>query len=391
MQRRDFLAVAAAGAAASLAACGKDEAPPPVAAPTPAKKPAAPAGEPTPQPVEAAAVQGAYPAVRWRLTSSFPRSLDTIFGGAEVLADRLRAMTGGRFDIRVFQGGEIVPGLQAFDAVEQGTVEVAHTCSYYYVGKDKSFGFGTSMPFGMNARQMNAWVYYGGGQELLDDFYGNFNVLSFAGGNTGTQMGGWWRKKVSAVDDLKGIKMRIAGLGGAVFSELGVVPQQIAGGDIYPALERGTIDAAEWVGPYDDERLGFYKVAKNYYYPGWWEPGPMIHFFVNRNEWEKLPREYQEAFRAAAFEANVSMMARYDHQNPIALKKLLQSGVKLQEFSRPILEAAYKAAQQLYADEAKKNPAFKKILKAYDKYRRTENAWFSVAENRMDDFLQSQA
>lgn len=383
MQRRDFLGCAALGAAVSLSACGKNEPPVPVAT-TPA--PVAPPPEEKPP-----AVRGALPLVRWRLTSSFPRSLDTIFGGAEVLADRVRAMTGGRFDIRVFQGGEIVPGLQAFDAVEQGTVEVAHTCSYYYVGKDRTFGFGTSMPFGLNARQMNAWIYYGGGQELLDEFYSAYKVRAFAGGNTGAQMGGWWRKTVSTVDDLKGIKMRIAGLGGDVFAELGVLPQQIAGGDIYPALERGTIDAAEWVGPYDDERLGFYKVVKNYYYPGWWEPGPMIHFFVNNAEWAKLPREYQEVFQAAAFEANISMMARYDHQNPIALAKLLQSGVKLQEFSQPILASAYKAAQQLYVDEAKRNPIFKKVFAAYDKYRRTQNAWFSVAENRMDVFLQSQA
>ncbi|MCE1241490.1 MAG: TRAP transporter substrate-binding protein [Azonexaceae bacterium] len=380
MQRRDFLAKATVGAAAAatLAACGKSETPPAAA---PASSPAAPT---------APAVHGALPEVKWRLTSSFPKSLDTIYGGAEVLANRLRAMTGGKFDIRVFPGGEIVPGLQALDAVQQGTVEMCHTCSYYYVGKDKTFGFGTSIPFGMNARQMNAWIYYGGGQELLDEFYAGYNVQHFAGGNTGVQMGGWWRKTVEKVADLSGIKMRIAGLGGAVFSELGVVPQQIAGGDIYPALEKGTIDAAEWVGPYDDEKLGFYKVAKNYYYPGWWEPGPVINFFVNKAEWAKLPKEYQEAFQAAAYEANVTMMAKYDHQNPIALSKLLQNGVKLQKFSDEILTAAYKATQQLYADEAAKNPAFKKILTAYDKYRRTENAWFSVAESRMDNFLQSQ-
>lgn len=412
MQRRDFLAAAAVGVATSLAACGREEPAVPEAAAPPApeagngkpekggkggkagaaqvEKAASPAPEPAAAP-EAPALRAGLPSIRWRLTSSFPRSLDTIFGSAEVLADRLRSMTGGHFDIRVFQGGEIVPGLQALDAVQQGTVEMAHTCSYYYVGKDKTFGFGTSMPFGMNARQMNAWVYFGGGQELLDDFYSAYNILSFPGGNTGTQMGGWWRKRVNGLADLKGKKVRIAGLGGAVFEALGVVPQQVAGGDIYPALERGTIDAAEWVGPYDDERLGFYKVAKNYYYPGWWEPGPMIHFFVNRGEWEKLPREYQEAFRAATYEANVTMMARYDHQNPIALKKLLKSGVKLREFSPEILDAAYKAAQQLYADEAAANPEFRRIFKAYDKYRRTENAWFSVAENRMDVFLQSQA
>ena len=360
MQRRDFLKKASLGAAAGAAAT--------VAAP---------------------AIAQAQPTIKWRITSSFPKSLDTVFGGAEQLANRVRALTNGKFDIRVFPAGEIVPGLQALDAVQQGTVECAHSCSYYYVGKDKTFGFGTAVPFGMNARQMNAWIYYGGGQKLLDDFYANYNVVSFLGGNTGTQMGGWWRKEVKTVAELKGIKMRIAGLGGTVFSALGVVPQQIAGGDIYPALEKGTIDAAEWIGPYDDEKLGFYKVAKNYYYPGWWEPSTCFHFFVNKKEWDKLPKEYQEAFQAAAFEANVTVMAEYDHKNPIALSKLLQNGVKLQKFSDEILEAAYKASQELYADESAKNPAFKKIYTEFEKYRKTQNAWFSVAEMRMDRFLQS--
>ena len=360
MRRRDFLKKASLGAAAGATAA--------LAAP---------------------AIAQVQPNIRWRLTSSFPKSLDTIYGGAEVLARRLREMTAGRFDIRVFAGGEIVPGLQALEAVEQGTVECCHTCSYYYVGKDKTFGFGTAVPFGMNARQMNAWIYYGGGQKLLDEFYSDYNAYSFLGGNTGTQMGGWFRKEVRTPRDLVGLRMRIPGLGGNVFAALGVVPKQMAGGDIYPALEKGTIDAAEWVGPYDDEKLGFYKVARNYYYPGWWEPGPAIHFFVNKKEWEKLPKEYQAAFQAAAAEANVTMMAEYDHKNPIALAKLLQNGVKLQKFSDEIMEAAYKAAQQLYADEAARNPAFRKIYAGYEKYRKTENAWFSVAEFRMDSFLQS--
>ena len=392
MQRRDFLTKAAVGATVvGLAACGKKEEPKAAApAPVPAPAPApAPALTTAPVVTGAPAVKGSLPEVKWRLTSSFPKSLDTIYGGADVLANRLRAMTGGKFDIRVFPGGEIVPGLQALDAVQQGTVEVCHTCSYYYVGKDKTFGFGTSIPFGMNARQINAWIYYGGGQKLLDEFYSNYNILSFAGGNTGVQMGGWFRNEIKSLADVKGLKIRIAGLGGNVFSALGAVPQQIAGGDIYPALEKGTIDGAEWVGPYDDEKLGFYKVAKNYYYPGWWEPGPVIHFFVNKKEWEKLPKEYQEAFQAAAYEANVTMMAEYDHKNPAALSKLLQAGVKLQSYPKEVLEAAHKAAQELYADESGKNPAFKKIFTEYDKYRKTQNAWFSLAENRMDTFSQS--
>ena len=337
----------------------------------------------------APAIAQSAPTIKWRLTSSFPKSLDTIYGGAEVLSKRIAAITGGKFQVQVFAGGEIAPGGQALDVVQNGTVEACHTCSYYYVGKDKTFGIGTSIPFGMNARQLNAWIYYGNGQKLLDEFYSDYNVISFAGGNTGVQMGGWFRKEVKTLAEVKGLKMRIAGLGGNVFAALGAVPQQIAGGDIYPALEKGTIDAAEWVGPYDDEKLGFYKVAKNYYYPGWWEPGPVIHFFVNKAEWAKLPKEYQEAFQAAAYEANVTMMAEYDHKNPASLSRLLQNGVKLQAYAPEILSAAYDAAQQLYADESAKNPAFKKIYTDFDKYRKTQNAWFSVAEFRMDGFLQS--
>ncbi|QDF98218.1 ABC transporter substrate-binding protein [Azoarcus sp. DD4] len=381
MERRSFLQKAGAGlvagAAVGLAACGKKE------------EAAAPAAAPAGAPAGAPAVQTGLPEIKWRLTSSFPKSLDTIYGGAEVMANRLRAMTDGKFDIRVFPGGEIVPGLQALDAVQQGTVEICHTCSYYYVGKDKTFGFGTSVPFGMNARQMNAWIMFGGGQQLLDEFYANYNVLSFAGGNTGTQMGGWYRKQVKTLADVQGLKIRIAGLGGEVFSRLGAIPQQIAGGDIYPSLEKGTIDAAEWVGPYDDEKLGFYKVAPHYYYPGWWEPGPVVHFFINKDAWAKLPKFYQDAFRAAAHEANVTMMASYDDKNPQALARLLSNGVKLEAYSDEIMKGAYKAAFELYNEEAGKNPAWKKIFTEWDKYRKSQNAWFSVAEATIDRFLQS--
>ncbi len=337
----------------------------------------------------APAVVNAQAAVRWRLTSSFPKSLDTIYGGADVLSQRLKAMTGGKFEIQVFAAGEIAPGLQALDVTQNGTVECCHTCSYYYVGKDKTFGFGTSVPFGMNFRQFNAWAYYGGGQKLLDEFYSHYNILSFVGGNTGVQMGGWFRKEIKTLADVKGLKIRIAGLGGAVFAGLGAVPQQIAGSDIYPALEKGTIDAAEWVGPYDDEKLGFYKVAKNYYFPGWWEPGPAIHFFVNKDAWAKLPKEYQEAFQAAAYEANVTMMAEYDHKNPIALRNLVKNGVKLRSYSQEILKAAYKSAQDLYASESAANPAFKKIAEPYFQYQKEQNQWFGVAEASLDRFLQT--
>ncbi len=356
MQRRDFLKKASIGAAAGAATT--------LAAP---------------------AIAAELPSIKWRLTSSFPKSLDTIYGGADVLANRLREMTGGKFDIRVFPGGEIVPGLQALDAVQQGTVEICHTCSYYYVGKDKTFGFGTSVPFGMNARQQNAWIYYGGGQKLLDDFYANYNVVSFAGGNTGTQMGGWWRKEVKTLADLKGVKMRIAGLGGTVFSELGVVPQQIAGGDIYPALEKGTIDATEWVGPYDDEKLGFSKVAKFYYYPGFWEPSAMLSIYVNHNEWNKLPKSYQTAIEVAAAEANVTMQADYDAKSPEALAKILKQGVKVKRYPKDVMDAAQKAAFAMYEEEAAKNPKFKRIYVEWKKFRDQENSWFRLAESAMQE------
>ena len=260
MQRRDFLAKAAVGAAtaATLAACGKSETPAPAA---PAAAPASAA------PVAAPAVQGALPTIKWRLTSSFPKSLDTIYGGAEVLANRLRAMTGGKFDIRVFPGGEIVPGLQALDAVQQGTVECCHTCSYYYVGKDPTFAIYASVPFGLNARMQNSWWYQGGGEALGNEFFKKFGVIGFPCGNTGTQMGGWFRKEIKTVADLSGLKFRIGGIAGQVLQKVGVVPQQLAGGDIYPALEKGTIDAAEWVGPYDDEKLGLNKVLVPFLIP----------------------------------------------------------------------------------------------------------------------------
>ena len=376
MERRSFLKKAGAGiavgAAAGMAACGKSEE---------AAAPAAGAAAP--------AVHTGLPAVQWRMTSSFPKSIDTLYGSSELLANRLREITGGKFDIRVFPAGEIVPGLQALDAVQQGTVEMCHSCSYYYVGKDKAFAFGTAVPFGMNARQMDAWIIGGGGQALLDEFYSNYNVYSFLGGNTGVQMGGWYRKEINRLEDIPGLKIRIAGIGGEILARMGAIPQQIAGTDIYPSLEKGTIDAAEWVAPYDDEKLGFYKVAPYYYSPGFWEPGPVVHFYVNKSEWDKLPAEYQAAFRAASREAHIQMTAMYDHKNPQALARLLSQGVKLRSFSPEIMKKAYDVSRELYNEEAARNPAWAKIYAEFEKYRKSQNAWFGVAEADFDRFMQS--
>ena len=336
---------------------------------------------------QAVAQAPSLPQIRWRCASSFPKSLDTIYGGGEVVAKRVAEITGGKFQIRVFAGGEIVPAFGVVDAVQQNTVECSHTASYYFVGKNKTFAFDTTLPFGMNARQQNAWIYEGGGLQLMHEFFKDFNIISFPAGNTGTQMGGWWRKEVHTVADLKGVKMRIAGLGGDVLARLGVVPQQIAGGDIYPSLERGTIDAAEWVGPYDDEKLGFFKIAPHYYYPGWWEACSMYSFYINTNEWAKLPKEYQAAIQAACYEANIGMMAEYDAKNPKALVSLVKQGVKLHAFSPEIMKAAHIAAFDLYEQEASSNPSFRKIYEPWKAFRQSEFLWHRVAEQTMTNFL----
>ena len=334
------------------------------------------------------AIAQSAPEIKWRLTSSFPKSLDTIYGAAETFSKAVAEATDGKFQIQVFAGGEIVPGLQAADAVTNGTVEMCHTAPYYYVGKDPTFAFATSVPFGLNSRQQNAWFYHVGGMDLMNEFFKGFNIHSMPGGNTGTQMGGWFRKEIKTPADFNGLKMRIGGLAGKVIAKLGAVPQQIAGGDIYPALEKGTIDAAEWVGPYDDEKLGFNKVAPFYYYPGWWEGGASLHFFTNTAKWAELPKSYQAILTSAAAMANVDMQAKYDARNPGAIKRLVQDGgAQLRPFSPEIMEACYKAATDLYAEIAGTNANFKKVHDAYMAFRNEEYLWFQIGEYTYDSFM----
>jgi TRAP-type mannitol/chloroaromatic compound transport system substrate-binding protein len=337
--------------------------------------------------IAAPALAQTQPTINWRLASSFPKSLDTIFGAAENLSKRVSQLTGGKFNIRTFAAGEIVPGLQVVDAVQAGTVEMGHTAGYYYFGKDATFCFDTAIPFGLTSRQQTAWIEQGGGKQLLRDFFKDYGIINFLGGNTGTQMGGWYRKEIKSLADMKGLKMRIAGLAGKVISQLGVVPQQVAGGEIYASLEKGTIDAAEWVGPYDDEKLGFYKVAPHYYAPGWWEPSAQLSFYVGIKEWEKLPKEYQAALEVATYEAHTIMQAEYDARNPTALARLLKNGVKLHYFPKDIMAAAYKAATEVYEQEASKNAKFKTIYEPWKRFRRDEAEWFSVAEAQVLNFM----
>jgi TRAP-type mannitol/chloroaromatic compound transport system substrate-binding protein len=341
-------------------------------------------------PIAAPAIAQNAPEVRWRLTSSFPKSLDALHGAAEVFAKAVAEMTDNRFQIQIFAPGEIVPGLQAADAVSNGTVECAHTSSYYYWGKDPTFAFGTTVPFGLNARMQNAWMYEAGGIDLLNAFYARYNIFALPAGNTGAQMGGWFRKEINRPQDLQGLKIRIGGFGGAVISRLGAVPQQIAGGDIYPALEKGTIDATEWVGPYDDEKLGFHRVAKFYYYPGWWEGQAMLHLFFNTAKWEELPRSYQAIVKAAAQMANTAMLARYDAHNPAALERLAREGAVLRPFSAEVLDACFAAANAVYDEIASKNADFRKVYEAVKAVRASGYLWFQLAEHTSDTYMMIQ-
>ena len=367
MKRRNFVQKATAGlvgtaGAVALAGCGNNEN------------------------ASGSAAVHTQPKLRWRLVSSFPRSLDTIFGASDVLTNRVKELTNGNFEIRAYPAGEIVGGLEVLDTVQQGIVQMGHTASYYYKGKNPALSFDCSVPFGLTARQQNAWLYHAGGSELMQELFDDFNIINLPGGNTGTQMGGWFRDQVNNLNDLKKIKMRIPGMGGEVMSRLGATVQVIPGGDIFPALERGTIDATEWVGPYDDEKLGFYKVAKNYYYPGWWEPGPNLSFYINKEAWAGLPSAYQAALKTAAAEANMGMLAKYDALNPPALARLLDKGVKLRAFSEDILVAAHRESFALMEEHAAEDEAYRKVFTAWKKFRTDSYRWFDTNEQAYNKF-----
>jgi TRAP-type mannitol/chloroaromatic compound transport system substrate-binding protein len=354
MERRRFLGTAAAGLAAGAAA--------------------------------APAIAQSQPTIQWRMAASWPKSLDTLFGGADFVARRVSEITDGKFQIRAFAAGEIVPALQVLDAVQAGTVELGHTAAYYYFGKDPTFALGTSVCFGPNARQNYAWWYDGGGAEAMAPLFKEYGCVAFPAGNTGCQMGGWFRKEIKSVADLKGLKFRIGGMAGLVLAKIGVVPQLIGGPDIYPALEKGTIDGAEWVGPYDDEKLGFNKVAKYYYYPGFWEGGSILHTLVNEKKWNELPKGYQAALMAACGEANGWMQAKYDAANPQALRRLVAGGTQLRPFPRAVMEAAEKASYQLYDELKAKSKHWATVYPQWKKFRDDQFLWFRVAEATYDNY-----
>jgi len=332
----------------------------------------------------------AQAAIRWRLASSFPKSLDTLFGGAETFAKVVKAMSGGKFEISTHAAGELMPAFGVVDGVQQGSVEMAQTAPYYFFGKDEAFALGCAIPFGLNSRQMTAWMYEGNGLKLMREFYAKYNIVNFPGGNTGAQMGGWFRKEIKSSKDLKGLKFRIAGFAGKIMERMGVVPQNIPGGEIYTSLEKGTIDAAEWVGPYDDQKLGFVKVAPFYYYPGFWEGSAQLDFFINQKAWDALSAENKAIVEAATAQAHIDIQAKYDARNPIALKQLVGGGAKLKAFPSDMMNEAFKISNEIYADTSAKNPAFGKIYADLAKFRADQNLWFRFTEATFDRFMQTQ-
>jgi len=335
----------------------------------------------------APAIVKAETKVRWRLASSWPKNLDTIYGGAEQVAKRVASVTGGAFEISVHGPGELVPALGVLDAVQQGSVECAHTASVFFFGKDPTFALDGQIPFGMNSRQMTAWMKDGGGLQLLREFYRDYGVVNFPCGNTGTQMGGFFRKEIKSLADLKGLKFRIGGFGGVMLEKLGVVPQNIPGGEIYTSLEKGTIDAAEFIGPYDDEKLGLHKIAKFYHYPSYWDGNGQITMYVGTKAWEALPKEYQSIFEAACAEAHVDMQAKYDARNPVALKRLVGSGLQLKPFPKEVGDAAFKASNELFSELVAKNPKWAKIYNSFVKFRDDGILWSRFSDGAFDNYM----
>ena len=338
----------------------------------------------------APAIVHAQTTLRWRIVSSFPKSLDTLFGACDVFAKKVSDMTGGKFVISTHAAGELMPAFGVLDGVSNGTVEMANTAPYYFFGKDPTYALDCAIPFGLNGRQMAAWMYEGNGLKLTREFYAKVNIVNFPMGNTGSQMGGWFRKEIKSLEDIKGLKFRIGGFGGKVIERIGAVPQNIPGGEIYQALEKGTIDAAEWVGPYDDLKLGFNKVAPHYYYPGWWEGGPQLSLYVNQKAYDGLTPEYKAIIESASAFAHLDMLGKYDYRNPAALKTLVSQGVKLHPFPKDVMVASFKAAMEVYAELSASNPAWKKIYDDYATYRRDANLWFRFSEAGFDDFMQAQ-
>ncbi len=318
---------------------------------------------------------------RWKMVTTWPANFPIFQEGAQKFADDVAVMSNGRLSIQVFAGGELVPPLQVFDAVSQGSVEMGHGSPYYWAGKVPEAQFFSSVPFGMTARGMNAWLYGGGGLALWQEIYRPFNLIPFPMGNTGVQMGGWFNRRIDSVADLQGLRMRIPGLGGKVLKRAGGNPVLMAGGEIYTALERGTIDATEWVAPFHDLRLGLNRAAKYYYYPGWHEPGTEFELMVNLGAWNSLPADLQKIVEVTARAVSEWIYGEMEYHNQVALKTLReQKNVEVLEFPSEVIEALKKTALETFRDEAAANPDFARVYAAYRAFSEDYAAWSRLSE-----------
>ncbi len=330
-----------------------------------------------------AGATGAEPAktFKWKLVTSWPKNFPGLGTAPERFAEQVEQLSGGRLTIKVYGAGELVPALQVFDAVSQGTAEMGHSGAYYWKGKASAAQFFTSVPFGLTAQEMNGWIQYGGGQALWEEVYAPFNLLPLPGGNTGVQMGGWFNKEINSVDDLKGLKMRIPGLGGEVLARAGGTPVTLPGGEIFTSLQTGTIDATEWVGPYNDLAFGLYKVAEHYYYPGWHEPGSMMEFTINKDAFAELPADLQAIVRITAKAINEDMLAEYTTRNQAALIELKEKhGVDVREFPADVLDKLQTLSDEVVAEVAGADPLSQKVYDSYKAYRDQVKAYHAVSE-----------
>ncbi len=352
IKRRDFLKKAGTGAAgaAALSACGQT------------------GGGATSQ---GGGIDG--PRVSWRMQTSYPPSLDLLHGSGIRIGELVAELTGGNFTIRAYAAGEIVPGLQVMDAVMQGTLQCGLTPGYYYIGKSPALAFDTAIPFGLTTRQAIAWLHHAGGLDLINEIYADFGIISFPANSTGGQMGGWFREPVNSLSELAGLRMRIPGIGGEIMSRLGVTVQTLAAPEIYPALERGAIDATEWVGPYDDEKLGLHQIAKYYYYPGWWEPGVKMGLLINLDSYNELPSAYQQALQSVCADTLCNRLGAYDAANPPALQRLVRDhGVMVRPYSDDIMEAAWRESNGYMEELSAADATFRRVYESYIAFRDTQ-------------------
>ncbi|RLV61463.1 TRAP transporter substrate-binding protein [Parashewanella curva] len=317
----------------------------------------------------------------WKLVTSWPKNFPGLGTAPENFAKQVNEMSNGRLNIKVYGAGEIVPGFQVFDAVSQGSAQMGHAAAYYWKGKMAAAPIFTALPFGLNAQETNGWLHYGGGLELWRELYKPFGVIPFAGGNTGVQSAGWFKKEINSVDDLKGLKMRIPGLGGEVIQKLGAIPVALTGGELFTSLQSGAIDATEWVGPYNDLAFGFHKVTDHYYASGWHEPGAMLEFTVNEKAFNELPKDLQKIVEVATRAVNQDMLDEYTARNNAALETLkTKHGVEVKTLPADVMQALKKASAEVLAEQAAADPMFAKVMESYSKFQKQVGAYHMISE-----------